>query len=137
MTEPNRNDRSEIAELLSRYAWAIADKDWTTWQTLFTEDAHVDYSTAGGIIGTPADAVAWLEPTMSMFDVCISHTGNVVVDFTDATTARVRSLYKMNMRIPGEPPTYMEACGYYRDTVRLGSTGWLLANRFEHLLYLR
>jgi 3-phenylpropionate/cinnamic acid dioxygenase small subunit len=137
MNEPRTADRLAIDELLSRYAWSLADRDWVAWQACFTADAHADYTTAGGIAGTPADAAAWLEQTMSMFDVSISHTGNVVIDFLDDDTAAVRSMYKMVMRIPGDPPTFMEACGYYRDTVARGPSGWLLADRFEHLLYIR
>ncbi len=137
MDDAHTADRLAIGELLSRYAWGIADKDWTAWQACFTPDAHADYTTAGGVAGTPAEAAAWLEPTMSMFDVSISHTGNVVIDFTGDDTAAVRSLYKMVMRIPGDAPTFMEACGYYTDKVVRTSTGWLLADRFEHLLYIR
>lgn len=137
MTQQQSADRLAIAELLSRYAWAMSDKDWTTWQSLFTADACVDYSKAGGVIGTAAQGAAWLEPTMAMFDVAVSHTGNTVIDFIDDTTAKVRSLFKMTMRIPGEPPTYMEASGCYRDTVKRGLTGWLIAERSEDLLYVR
>jgi len=130
-------DRLAIDELLSRYAWSLADRDWVAWQACFTADAHTDYTTAGGTAGTPADAAAWLEQTMSMFDVCIGHTGNVVIDFLDDDTAAVRSMYKMVMRIPGDAPRFIEACGYYRDKVVRGPSGWLLADRFEHLLYIR
>jgi 3-phenylpropionate/cinnamic acid dioxygenase small subunit len=137
MTDSHTADRLAIAELLARYAWALADKDFVSWQACFTADGHADYTTAGGVAGTPAEAAAWLEPTLSMFDVTVSQTGNVVVDFTGDDTADVRSMYKMVMRIPGDTPVYMEACGYYRDKVARTSTGWLLADRFEHLLYIR
>ncbi len=54
-------DRLDIIELLHRYSWAMLDKDWAAWQACFAEGAHVDYTTAGGIAGTPAEAAAWLE----------------------------------------------------------------------------
>ena len=38
---------------------------------------------------------------------------------------------------PGDAPTYMEACGRYRDQVALTTSGWLLAERVEQLLYVR
>lgn len=142
MTESRTADRLAIGELLARYAWALSDKDFVAWQACFTGGAHADYSTAGGIAGTPAEAAAWLEPTLAMFDVTISQTGNVVIDFHDDDHAAVRSMYKMVMRIPGDSPTYMEACGYYHDKVTRGpvvdgESRWLLADRFEHLLYIR
>ena len=137
MTDLRTADRLAIGELLARYSWALADNDWAAWQACFTADAHADYSTAGGVVGTPADAAAWLQPTMTMFDVAISQSSNVVVDFTGDDTADVRSMYKMVMRIPGDTPIFMEACGYYRDKMARTSTGWLLTDRFEHLLYVR
>lgn len=133
-------DRWEISELLSRYAWALADRDWDAWLALFTPDARVDYTTAGGVAGTPTEAAEWLRQTFTMFDVTLSHGGNVVVDFHADDRATVRSLYKMVMRIPaaeGGQPTYMEACGWYRDTVVRSGDGWRLADRFEQLAYVR
>lgn len=137
MSSDRTGDRLEIAELLSRYGWAMCDKDWSAWRSCFTADAKVDYSTAGGVIGGVDDAIAWLEPTFAMFEVAISHGGNVVVDFTGDDEAHVRSIYKMVMKIGGETPTFMEACGFYRDTVVRTTDGWRLADRFEQLLYMR
>lgn len=137
MSDNRTSDRLDIAELLSRYAWAMADKNFTAWRACFAPRARVDYSTAGGVAGTVSEAANWLEATLSMFDVCLSHTGNVVIDFHGDEAADVRSMYKMVMRIPGDSPTYMEACGYYRDKVVRVPSGWLLAERVEHLLYVR
>lgn len=137
MSHSRADDRLAIGELMARYAWGLADRDWEAWLACFSAGAHVDYTTAGGIAGTPAEAATWLEATLAMFDVSISQASNIVIDFSDDDTAAVRSLYKMAMRIPGDSPTYMEACGYYRDTVVRSESGWLLADRFEHLLYVR
>ena len=49
-------DRALITDLLSRYTWALVDRNWDAWQKVFTPDAHVDYSTAGGPVGSPAVA---------------------------------------------------------------------------------
>lgn len=130
-------DHQEIEELLHRYAWAMCDKDWAAWQAVFAPGARVDYSTAGGVVGTPAEAASWLEQTFGTFDVAVSHAGNLVVDFDGDDSARLRSLYRMVMRIPGDPPTYMEACGWYRDTAVRTDQGWRLGDRFEQLLYVR
>jgi hypothetical protein len=91
----------------------------------------------GRIAGTPAEAAAWLSTTMSMFETNISHGGNVVIDFTDTDSAKVRSIYKMVMKLGGDTPTYMEACGYYNDTIVRTADGWRIADRFEQLLYIR
>lgn len=130
-------DRIEIEELLARYAWAMSDKDWTAWQGVFADGASVDYATAGGPTGSPAEAASWLEGTFAMFESAISHIGNVVVDFDGDDAASVRSLYKMAMKIAGDPPTHLEACGWYRDRVVRTADGWRIADRFEQLVYMK
>ena len=129
-------DRSLITDLLSRYTWALVDGDWDTWQKAFTPDAHVDYSTAGGPVGSPAVAAEPFSGMMSMFEVSLSAGGNVALTFEN-DTAKVRSVYTMTMRIPGDQPTYMQASGWYNDTIVRTANGWLISNRFEHLAYVK
>jgi 3-phenylpropionate/cinnamic acid dioxygenase small subunit len=141
-TEPSTAvaDRQAIAELLASYAWAMADRDWDRWQEVFAPGAHVDYTTAGGVAGTPAEAAAWMGQTMPMFDVTLSQSSNVVVAFTDDDHATSRSLYSMMMRIPageGGEPTYMQASGWYHDQLVRTAAGWRIADRYEHLAYVK
>ena len=51
MTVGELSDRIEIQDLLVRYARAIDTKDWDLLDTCFTPDAHVDYTSSGGIAG--------------------------------------------------------------------------------------
>lgn len=131
-------DRTHIADLLSRYTWALSDRDWDAWVAVFTPDAHVDYSTAGGPVGDPKSAAETFRGMMGMFDVSISSGSNVTISFTDADTAKVRSMYTMMLRIPGADgaqPNYMQASGWYDDVVVRTPSGWLIKNRFEQLVY--
>jgi 3-phenylpropionate/cinnamic acid dioxygenase small subunit len=131
-------DRAHIADLLSRYTWALSDRDWDAWVAAFTPDAHVDYSTAGGPVGDPKSAAETFRGMMSMFDVSISSGSNVTISFTDADTAKVRSMYTMMLRIPGADgaqPSYMQASGWYDDVVVRTDRGWLIKTRFEQLVY--
>jgi len=133
-------DRALICDLLARYSWALTDRDWARWQGTFTPSARVDYSTAGGPVGTPAEAASVFEGMMKMFDVSISAGANVTIEFLDADTARTRSMYTMTMRIPGADgaqPNYMQASGWYNDTIVRTASGWLIADRFEQLVYAK
>jgi 3-phenylpropionate/cinnamic acid dioxygenase small subunit len=130
-------DRAHITDLLSRYTWALVDRDWQAWTEVFTADAHVDYSTAGGPVGTPSEAAATFSQMLSMFDVALSAGGNVAITFDNEDTAKVRSVYTMTMRIPGDQPTYMQASGWYLDTIVRTAEGWKIHNRFEHLAYVK
>lgn len=130
-------DRAHITDLLSRYTWALVDRDWQAWKEVFTADAHVDYSTAGGPVGTPSEAAETFGQMLSMFDVALSAGGNVAITFDNEDTAKVRSVYTMTMRIPGDQPTYMQASGWYLDTIVRTAEGWRIHNRFEHLAYVK
>jgi len=46
------SDELEITALLNRYARAVDSKDWDCIDRFFTEDAHIDYSSAGAIAGS-------------------------------------------------------------------------------------
>ena len=53
------SDEAEIARLLYRYARAVDTKDWELYRSVFTDDAHIDYSSAGAIVGSRDEVVDW------------------------------------------------------------------------------
>jgi hypothetical protein len=136
MTPQELSDRVEIAELLSTYASALSHGDWDGFRGSFTADAAVDYSSAGGPAGTVSDAVAWLQPTMGIFDLALFQVSNIIVTVTGSDTASVESMFRSVMRIPagdGGSPTVMQAIGYYHDEVTRTAAGWRLSSRTESL----
>ena len=60
-------DRREIDDALTRYATAIDARDWTMLDTVFTEDARLDYRSAGGIRGPYPDVRQWLSEVLPIF----------------------------------------------------------------------
>jgi SnoaL-like domain len=140
MTDARLEDRAALGELLASYSWALVDRDWDRWSGVFSDDATVDYSTAGGPAGAPADALAWLRPTLEMFDVALSQNSNLTITFDADDRASLRSLYTMTMRIPGAEgaePTYLQASGWYDDVAVRTTAGWRLSSRREQLCYVR
>ncbi|MFE3645746.1 nuclear transport factor 2 family protein [Streptomyces sp. NPDC059169] len=62
-------DRLAIDDVVTGYATAVDDADWSGYRALFAQDGRADYRSAGGIEG-PADQVAgWLAETMRLFPV--------------------------------------------------------------------
>jgi hypothetical protein len=45
-------DELEIAGLLTKYAHAVDSKDWELYRSVFTDDAFIDYSASGVILGS-------------------------------------------------------------------------------------
>lgn len=135
------SDRAEIGDLLLQYSEALNRADWDTWRAVFADGAHLDYTTAGGIAGTVDEAIAWLSPTFSMFDMRIGRIANVIVTLhDDGDGATVSSQYSMLMRIPAQAdgaPTYIEAAGWYDDTATRTPAGWRLTARTERMAYMR
>jgi len=131
------SDRAEINDLMVRYSESMNRADWESWSACFTPDGQVDYTTAGGIAGTVAEAAAWIAESVAMFDMRIGRTHNVLPTFTGADSATVSSQYSMTMRIAGEPPTYIDAAGWYDDTVVRTADGWRIASRYERLAFIR
>lgn len=114
-------DRIEITDLLTRYATAVDDKDWPLYRSVFTTDAQIDYSTAGGPTGDVDTVVAALTEQLQLFTRTQHFISNIAVEL-DGDTAKVRAMFFNPMIVsPGKQFT----CGgwYNHDLVRTPA-GW-------------
>ena len=129
-------DRLGIDDLLTRYAWAIDDKDWDALATVFTEDARIDYTSAGGISGTRDDVVAWLAETLSAFPMTqhMVTTRQVTLD-GDRATARSMLFNPMGLSDGEGGLRVFYTGGVYRDRLRRTSDGWRIEERTEEALW--
>lgn len=129
MTMDNQrlSDQLEIAALLHRYARAVDTKDWELYRSVFTEDAHIDYSSAGAAVGSRDEVIAWLAHGFATIPMSMHYITNVESD-VDGDTAVVRALFYNPMRPPGM--TDMSYCGgYYHHQLVRTPDGW----RSRHL----
>ncbi|MFI1393971.1 nuclear transport factor 2 family protein [Streptomyces sp. NPDC020681] len=62
-------DRLAIDELVTNYAVAVDDADWSAYRSLFTRDGRADYRSSGGIEGPAAEVADWMAETMRIFPV--------------------------------------------------------------------
>ncbi|HBZ70698.1 MAG TPA: hypothetical protein DEP35_13580 [Deltaproteobacteria bacterium] len=116
------SDRLEIAELLARYARGVDTKDWALWRTVFTEDAHIDYRSAGGIEGDRETVGKWLAAALTAFPMTQHYITNVEID-VDGDTARVRAMFYNPMRFRGADDLNFYG-GYYHHQLVRTSHGW-------------
>jgi len=122
-----------IQDLAIAYAHAVDDGDWTRWEALFVPDARIDYSSAGGIAGTPAELAAWMPEALAVFECCLHVTATHEVRLTGADTAtgRVHVFNRNGARWDGVPEI-VDVGAVYEDTyVRVGDR-WRFASRVEH-----
>jgi hypothetical protein len=126
-------DLLAIQDLVTSYAHAVDDGDWQRWEALFLPDARIDYTSAGGIAGTPAQLVAWMPQALSVFEFCLHFTSTHEVRFTgpDAATGRVLVHSRNGVRWEGEPEI-VDVGAVYEDTYARRGDHWRFSGRVEH-----
>jgi hypothetical protein len=130
-------DEMAIQDLATAYAYAVDDRDWTRWEALFLPDAHIDYTAAGGIAGSPAELAAWMPGAMAVFTFCLHTTSTHEIRFSgpDHATGRVHVFNRNGLEWEGRPELFDVGAVYHDTYARAGST-WRFASRVEHTTYL-
>ena len=93
-------DEHQIAALLYRYARAVDTKDWELYRSVFTDDAYIDYSSAGVIAGSRDEVAYWLSQGFAAIPMSMHYITNIETDI-DGDTASVRAMFYNPMQLPG------------------------------------
>ena len=108
--DPTRDD-VDIQRVLHDYAWSCDDGDWALLSTVFTPDAHLDYTSTGGPAGGRDEVCAWLEASLTQVAMIQHVVTNFRVDVVgDAATGR--AMFLAIFRLPGQDGV-MQTGGYY------------------------
>ena len=115
-------DKLEIHELLARYARGVDEHDWDLYRSVFTDDAHIDYSSAGFVGRTagrgrrvPGAGLRHdpLEPALHH-----QRRGQLAGD-----EPHVRAMFYNPMQLPGmDGPS--QCGGYYHHDLVRTPDGW-------------
>jgi hypothetical protein len=120
-------DEVAIAALLYRYARAVDTKDWELYRSVFTDDAYIDYSSAGAAAGSRDEVADWLSQGFAAIPMSMHYITNIECDI-DGETARVRAMFYNPMQLPGM--SELSYCGgYYHHELVRTPDGW----RSRHL----
>jgi len=137
MTEAELADRIEIDDLLTRYATAVDTRDWDLYQSVFTADAVIDYTSSGGIRGELAEVTEWLSDALSGFSMSQHMVTNRDIRVTgDAATSRSYFYNPMGRTKRDGTLALMFVGGYYRDRLRRTDTGWRIVERIQDTAWL-
>lgn len=123
MTDASKvSDELEIRALLSRYARAVDTKDWDLYRSVFTDDAQIDYSSAG-IPAASRDEIADLfSAAFEPIPWTMHYITNIECDI-HGDAATVRAMFYNPMQLPGMDE--LSYCGgYYHHTLVRTSDGW-------------
>lgn len=127
------SDRLELIDLMVRYAHCVDTRDWATWRTLFTPDAHIDYSAFGGIVGGVEEVAEWLEETLGGFPAFQHLVSNPMLEIDgDTATGRTMCFNPMITPVDGIGDRNVFFCGlWYLDTFVRTPQGWKISSRVE------
>ena len=127
------SDELEIAALLNRYARAVDTKDWNLYRSVFTDDAHIDYS-AEVFVGSLDGAVEFFTGLFSELVAMSMHYITNVESEVDGDTARVRAMFYNPTRFKDVADLATFGGYYYHDLVRTAD-GWRSTNLREEMLW--
>ncbi len=131
------SDRLEIQDLVYDYAAIIDQKRFDDLREVFTEDAHLDYSSVGGPVGGRDDLIAFLHRAMAMFPNHQHLNANPQISVEgDTATGRVMCLNPQELKLPnGNTHIFMVGL-WYVDEYRRTETGWRISRRVEENSFL-
>lgn len=129
------SDRLEIQDLLTSYCSAIDARDWEALDDIFTADAIIDYTEAGGARGNLADIKIYLGKALKPFSAMQHMLGLPMIKLSgDSATARTTLFNPMIINKDGNPHVFFVGMWYVDDLKRTGA-GWRIQSRREELGY--
>lgn len=135
------SDRAEITDVITRYTLAVDEGDFDRLDTVFTPDAHIDYTESGGVADTYPVVKAWLAEALPGFSTHRIHmVGQLSFDFAASRDeADVTAYFHNPMRISdgrgGE--RVVEVGGLYQHTFVRTDDGWRSRRLHEKVVWTR
>ncbi|MEM1113580.1 MAG: nuclear transport factor 2 family protein [Pseudomonadota bacterium] len=128
------SDRFEIQDLVWLYSDIIDNRRFDELRdSVFTEDAFIDYSVYGGSVGDLESTIAFLKESVKreIFPNCQHLNANMQVTLNgDTATGRIMCFNPMEMVLGEEVQTFMLGL-WYLDEYRRTPSGWRINRRVE------
>ena len=127
------SDEVEIAALLNSYARAVDTKDWDLYRSVFTDDAHIDYS-ADVFKGSLDGAIEFFARDFSALVTMSMHYITNIEAEIDGDTAAVRAMFYNPTQIKGVAELCMFGGYYHHELVRTPG-GWRSRHLREEMVW--
>jgi hypothetical protein len=126
------SDRAEIQDVLTRYCYAIDDRDWDAYRQLFVPNAIIDDTVTGGIRSGVEEHVSYLARALSKIRISQHAISTLLLDI-DGDSARARLHCSCPMVVDlGEGKTQVFFQGlWYRNRLVRTAGGWKLQELIE------
>lgn len=131
-------DRAEIEQVLIRYTRGIDTGDWDRLDSVFTPDAHIDYTSTGGIVGSFAEVKSWLAEMLPIFPRRMHALHQLDIAFeADAATVAAYFYNPMGLPQPEGSDHLVEFGGIYHHEFVRTADGWRSRRLVEELVWKR
>ena len=135
LSQQEMSDRFEIQDLIHAYCHAIDRRDWDALDDIFTADAQIDYTEAGGAKGDLPSIKAYLDKALAKFSG-FQHMIATTELKLDGDTATARSvLFNPIIMDQDGLPHVMFVGMWYRDTLVRTEKGWRIRKKYEEFSY--
>ena len=126
------SDRVQIEDVLTRYCYAVDDREWDIYQDLFVPDAVIDDRVTGGIESGVEEHIQYLNRALSKV-VLSQHTISTIQIDLGVNEANVRAACACPMVVDVgslEPIVFFQGLSYRNSLARTDS-GWKIARLVE------
>ena len=117
---------------MTLYGKAVDRKDWELYRSVFTEDAFIDYTSAGGTASGVEETVAWLDAAFAQFQATQHLVANFDINI-DGDTATAEVMFHNPMVMP-DKSAWQTGGWYHHDLVRTAD-GWRSCKLIEESAY--
>lgn len=126
------SDRIEIQDLLARYCYAVDDRDWESYQTIFTKDATIDDRDTGGIKSGVQAHIAYMKKALSKILISQHAISTILIELDgNEATARTHCSCPMVIDLGGGQKRVFFQGLWYKDKLVRTATGWRIKERVE------
>lgn len=132
LTREQISDRIEIEEVLTRYCYAVDDREWDVYRGLFTDDAVIDDRVTGGIQSGVEEHIRYLTRALSKVGLSQHAISTVCINLS-VHTAQVRAHCSCPMVVElGETKNHVFFQGlWYRNSLIRTPAGWKISHLIE------
>ncbi|WP_424533937.1 nuclear transport factor 2 family protein [Sphaerisporangium viridialbum] len=122
-------DRLEIADVLARYAYAVDSGDLDRLDSVFTEDALIDYTSAGGVRGPREEVKAWLADVLRHWPGRLHLIGAMSIRFEGGDEAVVAASFADTLSpsreaVAADTSGVIQGGGWYHHRMVRTPSGW-------------
>jgi hypothetical protein len=126
------SDRLEIENLMVRYCYAIDDRDWDAYRSVFTADAIIDDTVTGGVRSGVEEHISYLKRALTKILISQHAISTILINASgDSATGRSHCSCPMVVDV-GEGRKHVFFQGlWYRDALVRTAQGWKFSARTE------